>query len=199
MTELEELTLDPPISPARILPGKAQDQLPSLRSIRSDSHRTPARVKRPLAANEFAVPANQRLRAHADRSPGGAREGLGQSGQDQAVGLLPPSSFDLALEYTELVAERKELSSKFSVGLASAQEDVDDETDHGVDELEKHGAGSYRSPSPNRQPGGGQRADGVTLTGQGPSLVAYSDLSLPPFTRVAWREAGQFRPVVSLI
>lgn len=60
--ELEELALDPPVTPARVLPGKSEVELPKLR-IASLQTWWPAAVSGPLSADELAMPAKQGLGA----------------------------------------------------------------------------------------------------------------------------------------
>ncbi len=66
-TELGQLTTDPPVAPARILPGEPQHQLPHLsRQLRPS---TLAGRLPPFPANERLMPAQKRPRSHQKAHP----------------------------------------------------------------------------------------------------------------------------------
>jgi hypothetical protein len=67
--ELEELALDAAIAPARVLPCQAEDQLVQLAPEQWSPTRS-CSVASPLPADQFPVPAEQRLGADEQRRPG---------------------------------------------------------------------------------------------------------------------------------
>jgi hypothetical protein len=147
--KLEQFALDPAIAPARVLASQAEDQLIQLASECGPSARAGAEG-RPLASDELAVPAEERLRLGEQRWPGAAREESAESGEEETIGRLPARAVDLALEDAELVAESENLSLEPELGLTTRKESVDEEADQGVEEGERHGRGIMAVPLARR-------------------------------------------------
>jgi hypothetical protein len=79
--ELEQFALDPAVAPAGVLAGQAEDQLPALGDQTGASAPGPAGAHRPLAPDEIAMPAQERLRADQEREPRLATQTLAESGE----------------------------------------------------------------------------------------------------------------------
>jgi hypothetical protein len=103
MTQLQQLTLDAAIAPARILPAEAQDQLVELAGPCSIGLRRTASISRPLATDQLAMPAEEGLRADQQSGPGWARQNPAQGAEQKAIGGLPARAADLTFENPELV------------------------------------------------------------------------------------------------
>jgi len=110
MAQLQQLTLNTAIAPARILPCQAQDQLVEFAGPCSIVVRRTASISRPLATDKLAMPAEEGLRADQQSGPGWARQGPAQSGEQETVGWLPARAADLAFKNPELLTEGKHLS-----------------------------------------------------------------------------------------
>ena len=109
MAQLQQLTLDPAIAPARILPGQAQDQLVELTGPSSIGVRRTASISRPLTTDQLTMPAEEGLRADEQSGPDWARQNPAQGGEQEAVGGLPASAADLVFENPELLTEGQHL------------------------------------------------------------------------------------------
>ena len=103
MAQLQQLTLDPAIAPARILPGQLQDQLVELAGPSSIGARRTASISRPLTTDQLAMPAEEGLRADEQSGPSWARQNPAQGGEQEAVGGPPTRAADLAFEDADLV------------------------------------------------------------------------------------------------
>ena len=113
----------------------------------------PSAVGSPLAADQLTVPAEQGLGAGQQRLPIRARQGTADRSQNKTVGGLPARSADLPLQHTELVAERQDLSLEPGLGPVADDEDLQQQTDSGVEEGEEH-VGGDRRLSPAQVAGG---------------------------------------------
>jgi len=103
MTQLQQLTLDAAIAPARILPGQARDQLVELTGPSLIGVRRTASISRPLATDQLAMPAEEGLRADEQSGPGWAKENPARGGEQKAVGGPPARAADLAFADADLV------------------------------------------------------------------------------------------------
>src|SRR6266700_6237757 len=94
-------------SPTWILSGQPQDQHNHIAGER----RAPASRLglRPLAGDQPAVPAQDRIRGDKEARPARARERAAQHRQERTVGGLELRSLDLAAQHGELVAEHGDL------------------------------------------------------------------------------------------
>jgi hypothetical protein len=144
--ELGQLTPDPHAPPPRVLPAHPNDQLPNV----SSKWRPPAggvATVGPLPADEFAVPAQQRLRAHNERRPTRTREHPADRRHEQPVSTAKARPADLALEHRELMAKDHELDVVVQVaGRAGgqpecpAQQQIAEGEEHGPDLLPGRGS-----------------------------------------------------------
>jgi hypothetical protein len=98
---------------------------------------------------EFAMPAEKGLGADEQGGPGWPWEDSAQGGEEEPVARLPARAADLALENGELVTESEDLSTEPELGLATNQQEVEQEADQGVEEGEGHDGGAWhRQGSP---------------------------------------------------
>src|SRR6516225_9451169 len=123
--QLQELALDPAISPPRVLNRQANDQLLAFGALPWSAARWPSTVQGPLAADQFSVPAQQRLRADQERPPTRAREEAAQGAEQQAVVGLEVRPADLAFEDAELVAKGENLDLERGFSLPVEDEEVE--------------------------------------------------------------------------
>jgi 5'-deoxynucleotidase YfbR-like HD superfamily hydrolase len=101
--ELGQLAPDPHAPPPRVLPCHPKDQRPNV----TGQWRPPAddvAAEGPLPADELAVPAQQRLRAHDKRRPTRARQNPADRRHEQPVSTAKTRPADLAREHRELMA-----------------------------------------------------------------------------------------------
>lgn len=98
---------------------------------RTPAGRTTA-VCGPLAADEIAMPAKEGLGPRQEGGPERTREDAADGGEEDAIGVLPGWSVDLALEEAELVAEGENLGTELGVGVTAEDQDLEEESDDGV-------------------------------------------------------------------
>src|SRR5262249_12586549 len=132
--QLQELALDPAISPSRILPGKEHDQILAFGALARPAAPRPPSGKCPLPPDQLPVPAQQGLRADQEGSPGRAREDPSKGGQDQAIGRLEAGPTNLTFENTDLVTEGENLDPEGRVRLPAEDEGVEQRPDQGVEQ-----------------------------------------------------------------
>jgi hypothetical protein len=97
IAELQQLALNATVAPARVLPSQAHDQLVKL----ARGRKLPAWALtkgRPFPADNFPVPAEERLAAGQERARAGAAQDAAEGGKQQAISWLPSRSPSLALE-----------------------------------------------------------------------------------------------------
>ena len=106
--ELLQLADDAEIAPARILSRETKDERDDLgvERVRSDLVRT---RERPVPANEFTVPAQQRRWRDEEGGPPLAREKSNQCRQYGAIGWGEPRSSYLATKDRELMTKHGDL------------------------------------------------------------------------------------------
>jgi hypothetical protein len=114
----QELTLDPLVTPARILPGQADDQLLDILVQWWPTGLT-MRVG-PRAGDQASVPTQQRLRPDEEARPAGPGQYAAGRGKQRPVGKLELGSWDLAAQHGELVAEHQDL--KVLGGFAAGEQ-----------------------------------------------------------------------------
>jgi hypothetical protein len=105
--EFGQLTGEPPMAPARILPCQPQHQGPHLGRHRRAS--TPAGRLPPLSAHECPVPAQQRPRSNQTRPARGAWQVAGRRGERRTISAPKLRPRDLATQDLELVAQDQQL------------------------------------------------------------------------------------------
>ena len=94
---------------------------------------------RPLASDQIAVPAEQRLRLRQQGPQAGPWEQPAEAGQQDAITRLPGRLADLPLQRAELMPEGEDLGAELGVGAGADENEVNDEADKLVREAEKHG------------------------------------------------------------
>jgi len=141
-TELAQLAHDPLITPARVLAGEAHDQLAHLRTDRRPARRA-VRIG-PAPGDKPAVPAQQRLRPHRERTPGTARQHSAERRQQHSIARLEPRPIDLAAKDRQLVAEHKDLELLRSVSSPEEHDQLEHTADDEVTELRQAKATSSR-------------------------------------------------------
>lgn len=144
-TELQEFTLDPPISPPRVLPGRANDQLLTLRALAGSATTWPPSIQSPFPAYQLSVRAQQGLRADQEGPPGRAGEDAAEGAENQAVGGLEARPADLASEDAELVAQSENIDLECGFGLLGEGEGIEQVADGGAEDTQNHGVGSCRA------------------------------------------------------
>jgi len=182
--ELEQLALDPPVTPARVLPGQAQDQLSTLGDQTRASAPGAAGEQRPLAPDEIAMPAQQGLGADQEAGPGRARQPLAEAGEQEAISRPPAWPLDLALENAQLVPENQELKPEVGVWMTPIDEGLEEKTEDRVEEGEKHDRPSWQVDPP---PVAGSPRYGV-----GSFLTAHAGYAA--WTRSFYLPRNGFRP-----
>lgn len=85
MAKFEELALDAAVAPPWVLPGNAEDQLMKLADGNRWLAARPPPVGRPLAADQLAMPPEQRLGAGQERSPCRPGQDPADRGQQETV------------------------------------------------------------------------------------------------------------------
>jgi hypothetical protein len=105
--EFAQLTDDPDIAPAGVLARHSQDEFAHLASDRRSAG-TPVRV-RPVARNEAAMPAQQRLRSRQKRPPRTARQHPTERGEHEPVARLEPRPAHLSAQDRQLVSQHEDL------------------------------------------------------------------------------------------
>jgi hypothetical protein len=105
--EPDQLTLDPPIPPARILARQLHHQLTHLdRRLRTAG----ATVRiHPPARHQLPMPAHQRRRSHKERRPHSPRQHAAEHSQHSAITRAKLWTPDLALKRAQLVTQDEDL------------------------------------------------------------------------------------------
>jgi hypothetical protein len=97
-SEPEQFALDPPVAPARILPGQANHQLTHL-VLRRRATGTPVRI-RPTARDELTMPTQQRPKRHEQRPlPDVPWQYAAERSQQRPVSRRQLRTSDLALQH----------------------------------------------------------------------------------------------------
>ena len=122
---------------------------------------------RPPAPDEIAMPAQERLRADQERDPDRARQASAETGERQTISRPPARPLDLALEDTQLVSEDQELQPEVGVGPLAVDEGVEEQTEGGIEDREKHGQASWQvGPLPGAGPLAVPRSGFLDRTGR---------------------------------
>src|SRR5579859_4647860 len=117
VAELEHLALDPAVAPARILAGESEDEILDLRVEAAPASRRSTMEGGPLAANQFAMPSEERLGTGEEGGgPGRTRDETAESGQEEAIGCAPFGTGDLPFQDPELMAEGQDFGLEASLG-----------------------------------------------------------------------------------
>ena len=100
--EVQQLSLDALVSPARVLGGQADDQLLHVFVQRWSPVST--MWVGPGAGDHSSMPAQQRLRGDDEAGPAGSGQQSADGGEHGAVGGFQPGSRGLAAKHRQLVA-----------------------------------------------------------------------------------------------
>jgi hypothetical protein len=140
--ELHQLPADPLVTPPRVLPAEADDEVPDLGLDRRPAGVTSHPVC-PLPPDQFPMPVEQGLRPHHERGPGAPRQRPARCRQQDLVQTVESRALHLPLQHLHLVPEHQELDVLLIEATPCSEETADEE----VEEREQHGAPS----------GGGER------------------------------------------
>jgi len=134
MAEPGDLAVHAAVSPGRVLPCQAQDQVADLLAGRRSAGLT--RV-RPLALDEAAVPGEQRARRDQPVAAQPGRQQAGQRGQDRPVGPVEPGLGDLAAQDGDFVAEDQDLGVLRRLAAAEQLQPAKDPDDGEVQDSDR--------------------------------------------------------------
>ena len=139
MPEPRQLTLDPPMSPGRVLPRHPDDQHLDRGPGRWSSWSAPVGVV-PLAGDEVPVPAQERSRGdREDLRPPAAAHQPGQRRKPDPVGVIPPQApADLTAQHLVLVAQHQKLGVLGQVRPHQRRQEADQAPQQPVDERQHH-------------------------------------------------------------
>jgi hypothetical protein len=112
VSEVGQFTLDPPMSPARVLTGQVKNELLDRRVGRWSSGGTSTCAVVPLPGDESAMPGQDRRGLDGENLvPAPSGQQRGQGGEPEAVRwLIPDSAAELATEDDVLVSEHEQFS-----------------------------------------------------------------------------------------
>ena len=134
--ELEQLTLDTYVAPARVLSRQSLDQAARLGRKRGTTGHAAAF---PTSLQQCAVPAAKRLRAHRKAGPRCGREQPARGSEQGAVGGRVPRPLSSSPEDRELVAQDHDLKLTLT---PAAGEQANDAAQQPVQQTRQHDAQS---------------------------------------------------------
>ena len=137
-TEPEELALDPPVPHPGVIPGQAKRELPGL-GIDHRSRR-PSVPHGPLAGDELAVPAKERLGPDQERPSRLPQEHPARRREERLVGCDVARPLHLPPKDGELVAEHPDLQLGLSRRAFARAEQAEDAAQEHIEERSEHGA-----------------------------------------------------------
>jgi hypothetical protein len=121
-----QLTVDAPVTPARVVPRHLQHQRP----YRSRSPRSPGRAAGigPAPSDQTGMPAQQGLRGNDEPQLAEMAAGKqpGQGGQYRSIGPGQPRVLDLTLEHRDLVTQDQDLHVPGAIGTGEQGEPAED-------------------------------------------------------------------------
>jgi hypothetical protein len=103
--EPDQLPLDTPVSPARVLARKPHHQLTQLDG-RARATRRPVGV-RPAPRHQLPMPTQKRRRCDEEGRPPLSRQHPAERGKQSPIGRTEPRTSDLTLQYAKLVAQQQ--------------------------------------------------------------------------------------------
>ncbi len=129
-----QLTVDAPVSPARVVPGHLQYQHPY--RLRSPGPAGSTARIGPVPPDEVGVPAQQGTRGddQAQLAELAAGQQPGQRSQDRPVGPGQPRGLHLALEHGDLMTQDEDLGVLGAVGTGQQGEPAEHAEHHQVSE-----------------------------------------------------------------
>ncbi len=128
--ELAQLTDDPLIAPARVLPGEAHDQLAYLMADRWPSGL--AVGIRPLVSDQPAMPAQERLRPHEKDAPTAARQRAAQCCEQEPIVGFKPRLADLPAKDRQLVAQHENLELLLTIAAGDEHDQLQQAADKNI-------------------------------------------------------------------
>jgi hypothetical protein len=131
-----ELALDALVAPARVLSGKADDQLLDVLIERWTP--TPAAGIGPGVGDQAAVPAQHGLGGDQEAGPVGSWQHAADRGEHGSIGRLQPRSMDLAAQHGELMAQHQDLEVLGGVAAGEQCEQLDGAAQGQVGESGQH-------------------------------------------------------------
>jgi hypothetical protein len=108
MPSLRSSPLYPDVAPSGVLPRQAKDQVPGL-GVDRGTPRPPQPPVDPLAPDELAVPAKQRLWRDEERGPAFSAESPGSRGEEGSVEHTERRTSDLSPQDFQLVPKDGDL------------------------------------------------------------------------------------------
>jgi hypothetical protein len=140
--EVEQLALNPAIAAAAVLASQAQDE--SRRSVARPGR--PSRGRRANRAHlRWTRSPCQRNRSGADEDAEPSRAGQASAETCEHQTIRPQAwPLDLALEDAQLVPEDQELEPEVGVRAAAIHEGINEQTEDGIEESEKHDRASWQ-------------------------------------------------------
>jgi hypothetical protein len=116
--EADELALDPPVAPARVLARQPHPELAHLDGcVRATG--TAMRI-RPTARDQFAVPTQQRPRTDEQRPLSGLPwQQAAKCRQQRPIGLRQLRTSDLTVQHPQLMAEQQNLDLLLALGATA--------------------------------------------------------------------------------
>ena len=109
------------------------------------------------------MPAEQRLRTGQQGSPRWPGHDAADRGQEEAIGRLPARPAGLPFQYSQLIAQSQDFSSKPGVRPVAVDQGVDQEAGEGVEEGVEH--------------------DPASVSGSGRSRLSSEQVPLSPYNR----------------
>jgi hypothetical protein len=102
----------------------------------------PGRPSRGRRANGAHSRCQQDLGADEEAEPGRAGQAPAETGERQTISRPPAWPLDLALEDAQLVPEDQQLEPEAGVRASAIDEGIEEQTEDGIEESEKHGRAS---------------------------------------------------------
>jgi hypothetical protein len=136
--ELAQLTADPLVAPAGVLPAEADEEVPDVGLDRRPAGLTRPLV-RPLPPDEFPVPAEQGLRPDHERGPAAPRQRPARRRQQDPIETGEPRALHLPLQHLHLMPEHQELDVPLILRPTSGSDETANEE---VQQRGQHGAPS---------------------------------------------------------
>jgi hypothetical protein len=130
--ELAELALDPDAAPARVLPGKSQDERTEFGIDRRPARATGLAV-RPFPAYELAVPSEERRRRDKEGDPAVTRDRPARRREQDPVDGPELRPARRPLQHPELMAQDEDLEVLGTV-VPVRSTTPDEQTDEGADD-----------------------------------------------------------------
>ena len=143
--DLQQFSLDPRVTPPRVLPSEAEHECPDVWIGRRTSRLARGTVG-PLPPDEFAVPPEQRLGRDEEGGKPVPRKDVSRGGEEDAIEgaeLRPP---DLTAQDLQLVPEHRVLDLRDLPALG-AGEGAKQASEQGVKHRHDHGAGMLPDPA----------------------------------------------------